>query len=84
MLANIHCIPCIITLLLLQQKRELKSRKSLSGLANAFHSVLSSSSVHQPENDFYRQEEVASCSGNWLSHLDWEGERCAPFGHFSR
>ncbi|BDA40499.1 Oxysterol-binding protein-related protein 8 at N-terminal half [Coccomyxa sp. Obi] len=56
-------------------KKELKPRKSLSGLAKSFHSVLSSSSVHQPEPQFHRLEEMSTCSGNWLSHLDWEGQR---------
>jgi len=60
---------------MVQAKKELKQRKSLSGLASAFQSVLSSASVNQAEAAFPRQEELASCSGNWLSHLDWDGQR---------
>jgi hypothetical protein len=61
----------------LQVKRELKSKGSLSGLANALSSVLSASSLNQLDPEFTREQDMASCSGNWLSHLDWDGSRWA-------
>lgn len=60
---------------LLQGKRELKSRGSLSGLANALSNALSGHSSSQVEPEMMREETFASCSGNWLSHLDWDGHR---------
>ena len=57
-----------------------KDRRSLGGLTNAITNALSitSSSSNQNLPVLKRQATIASCSGNWLSHFDWDGERCAP------
>ena len=57
-----------------------KERRSLGGLTNAITNALSitSSSSNQNLPVLKRQATIASCSGNWLSHFDWDGERCAP------
>eukprot|EP00884_Botryococcus_braunii_P015711 jgi/Botrbrau1/2823/Bobra.0125s0032.1 len=57
------------------------SKGSFSGLASAFKDALPGSlsltSASKPEVDpeFQDRQPVASCTGNWLSHLDWDGVR---------
>lgn len=54
---------------------QAKAKPKLSGLAKTFQNVLSATSSNHAEPQLVREEEVASCSGNWLSHLDWNGVR---------
>ena len=54
---------------------QAKPKPKLTGLAKTFHNVLSASSSNHAEPQLVHEEEVASCSGNWLSHLDWNGVR---------
>ncbi|CAL5225287.1 g8086 [Coccomyxa viridis] len=55
----------------------LKERRSLGGLTNAITNALSITSSSSDKNlpVLKRQATFASCSGNWLSHLDWDGQR---------
>ncbi|KAL3130634.1 hypothetical protein ABBQ38_008026 [Trebouxia sp. C0009 RCD-2024] len=53
-----------------QKRRSILPRPSLSGLGNAFASL----SVTRSEEQVH-QTPVATCQGNWLSHLDWDGQR---------
>lgn len=53
-----------------QKRKSLLPRPSLSSLGNAFSSL----SVSRPEDQAH-QTPVATCQGNWLSHLDWDGHR---------
>ena len=59
------------SLMLMQKRRSLIPRPSLGGLSSA----LTGLSVSKPE-DQQHQTPVACCQGNWLSHLDWDGQRC--------
>ena len=56
-----------------QKRKSLLPRPSLSSLGNAFSSM----SVSRPEEQAH-QTPVATCQGNWLSHLDWDGHRYSP------
>ena len=59
-----------------------KERRSFGGLTNAITNALNitSSSSNQNLPVLKRQATHASCSGNWLSHFDWDGQRRAlPF-----
>ncbi|KAK9825405.1 hypothetical protein WJX81_001449 [Elliptochloris bilobata] len=52
-----------------------KPKSSFSSFSNAFTSVLSVSSSGRSPPELVPEEQLASCSGNWLSHLDWDGRR---------
>ena len=67
-LSLLSCAPCN-----LQKRRSLLPRPSLSSLGNAFASL----SVTRSEEQVH-QTPVSTCQGNWLSHLDWDGQRLAP------
>ena len=56
-----------------------KERRSFGGFTNAITNALSitSSSSNQNLPVLKRQATHASCSGNWLSHFDWDGQRRA-------
>ena len=60
-----------------------KERRSFGGLTNAITNALNitSSSSNQNLPVLKRQATHASCSGNWLSHFDWDGQRRAPPFH---
>ena len=59
---------------------QAKPKSSFSSLSNAFSSVLSVSSSARSPPELVPEQELATCSGNWLSHLDWDGQRCALSG----
>ena len=63
-----RCRPC------LQAKR---SAASLSGWGSMMRSGLGLRSKSSPAvAEEVGRLEVARCNGNWLSHLDWDGDRC--------
>jgi hypothetical protein len=55
-----------------------KAKSSFSSLSSAFTSVLSVSSSGRSPPELVPEQQLAACSGNWLSHLDWDGKRCGP------
>ena len=57
---------------------QAKPKHSFSSFSNAFSSVLSVTSSGRSPPELVPEAHLASCSGNWLSHLDWDGRRCAP------
>ena len=57
---------------------QAKPKHSFSSFSNAFSSVLSVTSSGRSPPELVPEAHLASCSGNWLSHLDWDGRRCGP------
>ena len=55
---------------------QAKPKSSFSSFSNAFSSVLSVTSSGRSPPELVPEAHLASCSGNWLSHLDWDGRRC--------
>lgn len=55
------------------QVQQAGSKLRSASIGGLFRGVGGSGST----NDVTAPEELSSCVGNWLSHLDWDGDRCA-------